>query len=267
MVFKNPWKIPTLTLKNTKLSLNLLWRERGETALRNWWAGRTARLSLGSWWTRNLGGGAQRGRDVDWPTSSLSFALIHPFWVPLISLRLLCVCSKLSFLVYPTLGWNHCLLTSDWSPRLHVCVLTKLLQLCLTLRLYGLQPARLLCPGDSPCKDTGVDCHGPLGDLPNPGIKPALLISPALLGVFFTTSAAWKAPTTHMGVARALFFCFWGKHDIEIESIDVLLGVFLVSPSQSHPSRMAIALTVLLGSVKTSSGSWEFWLCPGPQGG
>ena len=33
-----------------------------------------------------------------------------------------------------------------------------------------------------------------LGDLPNPGIKPAALVSPALAGRFFTTSAAWEAP-------------------------------------------------------------------------
>ena len=26
-------------------------------------------------------------------------------------------------------------------------------------RLFGLQPARLLCPWDSPDKNTGVDCH------------------------------------------------------------------------------------------------------------
>ena len=31
------------------------------------------------------------------------------------------------------------------------------------------------------------------GDLPNPGIKPVSLMSPALAGRFFTTSAAWKA--------------------------------------------------------------------------
>ena len=31
--------------------------------------------------------------------------------------------------------------------------------LCLTLWLYGLQPARLLCPWDFPGKDTGVGCH------------------------------------------------------------------------------------------------------------
>ena len=33
----------------------------------------------------------------------------------------------------------------------------------------------------------------PPGDLPNPGIKPRSLISPALVGGFFTTSATWEA--------------------------------------------------------------------------
>ena len=32
------------------------------------------------------------------------------------------------------------------------------------------------------------------GDLPNPGIKPASLMSPALAGGFFTTSATWEVP-------------------------------------------------------------------------
>ena len=35
------------------------------------------------------------------------------------------------------------------------------------------------------------------GDLPNPGIKPTSLTSPALAGRFFTTSAAWEALTEH----------------------------------------------------------------------
>ena len=30
---------------------------------------------------------------------------------------------------------------------------------CLTLGLHSLQPARLLCPWDSPGKNTGVRCH------------------------------------------------------------------------------------------------------------
>ena len=33
----------------------------------------------------------------------------------------------------------------------------------------------------------------PPGDLPNPGIKPSFLKSPALAGEFFTTSATWEA--------------------------------------------------------------------------
>ena len=33
----------------------------------------------------------------------------------------------------------------------------------------------------------------PPGDLPNPGIEPASLMSPALAGGFFTTSTTWEA--------------------------------------------------------------------------
>ena len=33
------------------------------------------------------------------------------------------------------------------------------------------------------------------GDLPDPGIKPASFMSPALTGGFFTTSTIWEAPT------------------------------------------------------------------------
>ena len=36
--------------------------------------------------------------------------------------------------------------------------------------------------------------RAPPGDLPNPGIKPASLLSSALAGRFFTTSATWEAP-------------------------------------------------------------------------
>ena len=37
----------------------------------------------------------------------------------------------------------------------------------------------------------------PPGDLPNPRIEPASLMSPALAGGFFTTSATWEAPIHH----------------------------------------------------------------------
>ena len=50
--------------------------------------------------------------------------------------------------------------------------------------------------GDSPGKNTGVDCHFLLpGDLLDPRIEPESLASPALAGRFFTTSATWEAPS------------------------------------------------------------------------
>ena len=33
----------------------------------------------------------------------------------------------------------------------------------------------------------------PLGDLPNPGIEPSCLMTPTLVGGFFTTRATWEA--------------------------------------------------------------------------
>ena len=33
----------------------------------------------------------------------------------------------------------------------------------------------------------------PLGDLPDPGIEPTFLMSPALAGGFFTTNTIWEA--------------------------------------------------------------------------
>ena len=52
--------------------------------------------------------------------------------------------------------------------------------------------ARLFCPWDSPGKNTEVSCKD-LGDLPDPRIEPASLMSPALADRFFTTSATWEA--------------------------------------------------------------------------
>ena len=64
-----------------------------------------------------------------------------------------------------------------------------------SLQLCGLQPTGLLCPWDSPGKNTksGFPCPSP-GDLPDPGVKPVSLASTAFAGGFFTTSATWEAP-------------------------------------------------------------------------
>ena len=56
--------------------------------------------------------------------------------------------------------------------------LTLSTQSCLTLQTHRLQPARLLCPGDSPGENTGVGCHALIQ-----GIFPAQRSSPRLLSL------------------------------------------------------------------------------------
>ena len=85
--------------------------------------------------------------------------------------------------------WKEGSLVHIWSALLHACRCVKSLQLCLTL----FDPMDCSLPGSS--------VHGiiqarilewiampPPEDLPNPGIKPESLMSPALAGGFFTTS-------------------------------------------------------------------------------
>ena len=65
---------------------------------------------------------------------------------------------------------------------------------------HGLQPTRLLCPRDSPGKNTGVGIHFPSpGDLPNPGIKPK---SPEIADGFFTDWASREAHYNSMDTSH-----------------------------------------------------------------
>ena len=62
------------------------------------------------------------------------------------------------------------LLAAPWAVTLH------LLQSCPTVWPCGLQPTRLLCPWDSPGKNTGVCCHALIqGIFPTQGSNPHLL--------------------------------------------------------------------------------------------
>ena len=47
------------------------------------------------------------------------------------------------------------------------------------------------------------------GDLPDPGIRPASLMSPALAGIFFTSSTTQEALVSHIfGIFSQLFWYF-----------------------------------------------------------
>ena len=76
---------------------------------------------------------------------------------------------------------------------MHACVYAKLLLSCPTLcdpmdcnlpgsSVHGVLQARIW--GGLPCP--------PPGNLPNQGIQPVSLMSPALAGGFFTTSTTWE---------------------------------------------------------------------------
>ena len=78
--------------------------------------------------------------------------------------------------------------------QLAMCVHGKLLQMCLTL----CSPVDCSLPGSSVHRILQarilewLACL-PLGDLPDPGIKPAPLMSPALAGRFSMASTTWEA--------------------------------------------------------------------------
>ena len=58
-------------------------------------------------------------------------------------------------------------------------------QSCPTLlQPHGLQPTRLLCPWDSPSKNTGIGCHF---------LLQGIFQTQGLVGGFFTNSATWEA--------------------------------------------------------------------------
>ena len=71
------------------------------------------------------------------------------------------------------------------------CQLTVLCAQVLSRGPYRLQPARLLCPWDSPGKNTAVVTIPSPGDLPDPGIKPD---SPILAGRVCAPEPPGKPP-------------------------------------------------------------------------
>ena len=52
---------------------------------------------------------------------------------------------------------------------------------------------------------SGLPCPPP-GDLTDPGIGPKSLVSPALAGGFFTTSATWEAQLTEENIVKLHLF-------------------------------------------------------------
>ena len=94
--------------------------------------------------------------------------------------------------VKKTLGTSSCKI-GLW----HQCVCMDVLSHFSHVRLFATlwaTPHQLLCPCGSSRQEysSGLLCPPPVG-LPDPGIKPMSLMSPASAGRFFTTRATWEA--------------------------------------------------------------------------
>ena len=96
---------------------------------------------------------------------------------------------------------DHSLYVGFWDPlsyseillTIHACVLScfSCVQLFATLWTVAHQ-ASLSMRFSRQEYWSGLPCPLP-GDLPDPGVKPASLMSPALAGRFFTTNTTWEA--------------------------------------------------------------------------
>ena len=80
-------------------------------------------------------------------------------------------------------------------PRIHVLSCFRLFVAPWTVA------TSVLCPWNSPSKNTEVGCHFILqGIFLTQGWNPCLLASPALAGEFFTSSVTWESGRTRNGI-------------------------------------------------------------------
>ena len=122
-----------------------------------------------------------------------------------------------------------------WQYKFYaVCVHAKLLQSCLTLLPYALQPTRFLSPWGFSRQGywSGLPCLPP-GDLPDSGIEPASLMSSALAGGFFTTSHTWEAQVLcyelSAGSGKRSLFLLWNVSSWPVVELQSPLAVFVSS--------------------------------------
>ena len=87
---------------------------------------------------------------------------------------------------------------------MHACVLSRFSHVLLFANLWTLaRQASLSVRFSRQEYWSGLPCPLP-GDLPDSGIKPVSLMSLALAGGFFTTSATWEAHFTHSSVCVSI---------------------------------------------------------------
>ena len=104
----------------------------------------------------------------------------------------LILCRALFFEPHSEVGTTPLYLTYD-ETALCACVLSHFCRVRLFVTPWTVARQAPLSMGFSRQEHwSGLPCPPPR-DLPNPGIEPQSLVSPALAGEFFTPSATWEA--------------------------------------------------------------------------
>ena len=121
-----------------------------------------------------------------------------------------------------TAVWSSMLSRSHWNSRSYMwkffnsaCVLSCVshVWLCVTLWIIALQAP--LSMGFSRQEYwSGLPWPSP-GDLPDTGIEPLSLMSPALAGKFFTASTTWEA--SFSSELSSIMFFPWGDNILKVE--------------------------------------------------
>ena len=134
-----------------------------------------------------------------------SSLLIPPLWQPLRSLWVcfivfVCFVFKIPHIgkiipdsKYLWHGQSYGVCHSHWEAKVAVCILSRFSRVRLFATLWTVTCQASLSLGFSRQEHwNGLTFLSP-GDLPNSGIEPESLISPALAGEFFTNNTSWEA--------------------------------------------------------------------------
>ena len=103
----------------------------------------------------------------------------------------------------------------------------------------------------------GFPCPPP-GDLPDPGIEPRSLMSPALVGRFFTTSPTWEAQNSSAAAAKSLQSCL----TLRDPTISSPPGSPVPGILQARTLEWVAIRPFLLQCMKVKSESEVAQLCP-----
>ena len=118
------------------------------------------------------------------------------------------------------------------------------------------EPARLLCPWDSSGKNTGVGYHFLCqGNLPDAGIEPESLTSPALVCRFFTTRAT-REFNSAVFMEEIAF-----RHSNRSHKLAVLMQLLLLLLSRFSRVQLLVAPWAAAHQAPPSMGFFrqEYW--------